>query len=171
MIDDLLRFALAPVRARRQFNALLLRADPEFVRCAYLTAAGREPTAREYSGVLARLATGASRTAILRELVAASTNFPDRTGPWWLHSALGRERLGRLPLLRTVTQLPLNPLPWILRLVFRRFIDEDPRAAFVVLERVPAREAGEVDPVDSRVADRVYKDLSTAAAPKARQDN
>lgn len=142
MLDDVLEFALAPVRARRQLQALLMRADPEFVRCAYLSAAWREPTAREGAEALARLAAGASKITILTELLAARTDAAGRHGAWWLRHALGHERLARMPLLRPVAQMPLNPLPWLMRLVFKRFINEDPRAAFVLLESVTAREGG-----------------------------
>jgi hypothetical protein len=139
------------------------------VRFAYLSAAWREPTALEYSEALTRLASGASRAAILRGLLAASANVSGRAGPWWLRYALRHERLGRLPLLRAMTRLSVSPLPWMVRIVFRRFVNEDPKAAYLMLERISAREAGTADPAEVRVADRVYKDLSAAAMPKGRQ--
>jgi hypothetical protein len=169
MRDEVLAFTLAPARARRQLKALLLRADPDFVRCAYLTAVRREPTAEEHSEALGRLAAGASRTAMLSQLLAAGADASGRDGPWWLRYALRHERLGRLSLPRIVTRLHLNPVPWFVKLAFRQFINEDPKAAFVMLERVSDRATGAVDPTEARVADRVYKDLAAVAAPKGRQ--
>jgi hypothetical protein len=101
--------------------------------------------------------------------MTASAAASGRAGPWWLRHALRRERLGRLPLLRAVTRLRLNPLPWFMKLAFRQFINEDPNAAFVMLERVPDRATVAVDPVETKVAHRVYKDLAAVAAPKGRQ--
>jgi hypothetical protein len=169
MRDDVLAIALAPARARRQLRALLLRADSEFVRCAYLTAARREPTASEFSAALQRLNAGSSRTAMLRDLMAGSAAASGRSGPWWLRYALRHERLGRLPLLRAAMRLRFDPLSWFMKLAFRQFINEDPKAAFVVHERVPAATAGTADPSEARVADRVYKDLAAVAGPKGRQ--
>jgi hypothetical protein len=65
--------------------------------------------------------------------------------------------------------MDLNPLPRLMRLVFRRFINEDPRAAFVLLERVTARDGAAPDPAELSVADRVYKDLCAAALREGRQ--
>jgi hypothetical protein len=168
MIDAILAIALEPDRARRRLKALLLRADTDFVRCAYLAAARREPSVSEFAVAMQRLNARLSRIELLRDLLTASA-AASRAGPWWLRYALSHERLGRLPLLRGATRVYLNPLRWFVKLAFRRFINEDPKAAFVVLERIPDRATGSADPTQARVVDRVYKQLAAIAAPKGRQ--
>jgi hypothetical protein len=176
MIDAILAIALEPDRARRQLKALLLRGDADFTRCAYLAAGGCEPTADEFAKTMRRLGGGARRVEVLGELLAAKTAASGRADSRWLRNALRRDRVGRLPLRRALTRLSLNPLPWLIRLVFRRFINEDPKAAFVMLEHVPTGDAGTEspgeragpDPTEARVADRVYRDLAAAAVAKAR---
>jgi hypothetical protein len=176
MIDEVLAMALAPARAHRQLKALLLRADSDFVRCAFLTTARREPTATERSWALQRLAAGAPRTAILSELLAASARMSGRAGPRWLRDALRHERLVRLPLLRSLSRIPLNPLPWLVRLVIEQVVHANGKAAFVMLERVPARapaayvqgDGSAFDSIEPRVVDRIYRDLSAAMTAKGR---
>jgi hypothetical protein len=151
MRDNVLALVLAPARARWQLKALLLRGDPEFVRCAYLSAVGREPTEQEFSRALQRLGACVPRIAILNELLNANTAASGRRGSRWLRQAFPR--------------MPANPLPWLFRLRAmlrtRRHISADAYTAFVRPERVP--------PVQPEVvAERVYRELSAAAAGKRR---
>lgn len=158
MLDDALEFALAPERARRQLEALLLRADPEFVRCAYLGAAAREPTSLEYAEMLRRLRAGASRLSLLTDLLASADASPC-DGASWLRDSLRDERLNGFS---------LHPLRWLVRLYFRRLLSKVPGASRNRFESKANGKPGTTDEADPRVADRVYRHLCSALAPKRR---
>jgi hypothetical protein len=172
MIDDPFAFALAPVRARRQFQALLLRADAEFVRCSYLTVSGREPTASEFSHSLKRLSGGVSRTAFLRELLAAGVAQHGSTR--WLREALRHERPGRLQWWSAMARNAMDSFRRLWRRASPEFQDMLVREAIGVLDCVPARvgatvtrsQDSAIDPATASVAERVYRELSAAIAQR-----
>jgi hypothetical protein len=159
MIDDPFAVELAPVRAHRQFQALLRRTNPEFVRCSYLTVCAREPTALELSRSLERLSAGASRAAFLQELLAAYA--PRHGSDRWLREALHHEPVGRRQRWSFMARSAMDSLRLLWAKVSRERQSVDPGEAIDVLDRIPPR-AGAV----AGVAERVHRELSAAIAQR-----
>jgi hypothetical protein len=172
MRDDPFAAALAPVRARRQFQALLRRADGEFVRCSYLTICGREPTTSEFSRSLERLSGGSSRTALLKELLAAGANAHGSVR--WLHGALHHETLSQSRWWSAMTRSAMDSLRRLWTRIFPEVQGADAREAIDVLDRFPTRighaatlsQDSAIDPAAGKAAERMYQELSAAIAQR-----
>jgi hypothetical protein len=159
MMDDPFAVALAPVRARRQFQALLLRAVPEFVRCSYLTVCGREPTASELSRALERLSGGVPRIAFLRELLAAGAARHGSVR--WLLEGLRHERRGRLRWWGAMARNAMDSIRRLWTTVSPDLPGVDVREAVEVLDCMPTRTEAAAS-----AAERVYKELSAVIAQR-----
>lgn len=159
MIDDPFAVELAPVRARRQFHALLRRAAPEFVRCSYLTVCAREPTASELSRSVERLSGGAARPAFLQELLAAYA--PRHGSDRSLREALHHASLRRRPWWSAIARNAMDSLRHLWTKVSPERQSVDPGEAIDVLDRLPTR-AGAA----ASAAERVYRELSAAIAQR-----
>jgi hypothetical protein len=98
----------SPMDAADNLKALLQYQDRQFVECAYLTLLKREPDPQGLSFYLERLRGGEAKLQILSELYSSAEAREAGADLPWLHGAMRRQRLTRLPVVGVVLKSFIN---------------------------------------------------------------